>query len=113
MRFCLLLLLSVSIASPLLARDTAQPPHRSCMGCHLAARVSAETEGTGQARHQFSYLVCASCHDGQIAEEPNLPLHRAHAGSADKPGLKCIVCHDPHTRTDSYRLLRGKRGPET
>ncbi|MGZ4815641.1 MAG: hypothetical protein ACXVZV_09545 [Terriglobales bacterium] len=65
-----------------------------------------------QTGDRISPVVCFSCHDGQIAEEPNLPLHLAHAGRQNRPGLKCIDCHDPHDRSHSFRLLRGKRGPQ-
>ncbi|MGZ4788638.1 MAG: hypothetical protein ACXVZX_08955 [Terriglobales bacterium] len=82
------------------------------MMCHLASSNPGELVKVKQTGDRISPVVCFSCHDGQIAEEPNLPLHLAHAGRQNRPGLKCIDCHDPHDRSHSFRLLRGKRGPQ-
>jgi hypothetical protein len=106
----LFVLLCLSLGTTLFAQNSG-PPHRSCMQCRVAASVS--DENGGQKPASFSYIVCLTCHDGQIAEEPNLPLHLAHAPRRGHVGLDCIACHDPHDRSHSFRLLRSKRGPQT
>src|SRR5579884_4172255 len=90
--------------------DNSSSTHRSCEDCHHCTHSHATATDTASLEKKFSYRECLTCHDGQLAEEPNPTLHFAHIHIDKKEGLKCSICHNPHDRSGSFCMLRSKYG---
>jgi predicted CXXCH cytochrome family protein len=94
-------LIALWMALPLLAQNV--PVHRSCEWCHAPDITASSARAQGATTP-----VCLSCHDGVASRSPDVG-----SSSHSRSGLDCLACHDPHDRSGSYRLLRGKFGPQT
>jgi len=107
--------LCVFLSTIVAGQKTTDPAHASCSWCHSesGSAESSRAVATGSGKPSpTAARMCLSCHDGLSAELPD-DGHLNHAPTKTRAGLDCLVCHSPHDRTGSYRLLRSKVGPQT
>ena len=111
------------LSSSAIGQRSSELVHRNCSWCHTSASPPVKViTAAATPEHgikiprvkitKASAPVCLSCHDGFTAQALD-QAHINHAPTDKHGGLDCLVCHDPHDRTRSYRMLRGRNGPET
>jgi hypothetical protein len=98
-------------------KNTVEPAHQSCSWCHTPTKMLVKEVKTNGAvktwrTSKATFTMCLSCHDGSTAGALDRG-HPNHVPGENRAGLDCLVCHNPHDKSGSYRLLRGKNGAET